>query len=168
VGRALAERLGFEFVDADDLVRQQSRKAIPEIFETEGETGFRKRERGAIASLAGRKGLVLSTGGGAMTDPRNVGALRALGPVILLKASPETILRRVGGGADRPMLAAARTPESRMKRIRRLLDDRRDAYAQADAEVDTEGLGVAAAAAAVLESLAGLAGKRRKGRADSP
>lgn len=160
VGRTLARRLGFVFVDADDLVRAQAGRDIPALFEEEGEAGFRKRERSAIASLAGRDGIVLSTGGGAMTDPENVSVLRKLGPIVLLRASPETILRRVGGGGDRPMLGPARTPESRLRRIRELLEARREAYARADVAVDTDRLGVAEAAAAVVEALERLPDRR--------
>ncbi len=165
IGRALARRLGHAFIDTDDLVREEAGKDIPAIFTEEGEAGFRERERRAIASLEGRSGLVLSTGGGTMTDQANVSALRGIGPIVLLEASPKTILRRVGGGDNRPMLAGTRTPELRLRRIRELLAARTDAYALADVTVDTDRLGVAGAASAVLKALASLPVRRGKARA---
>lgn len=165
VGRALARRLGYAFIDSDELVREQAGKDIPAIFTEEGEAGFRERESRAIASLKGRSRLVLSTGGGAMTDPANVAALRGLGPIVLLEASPKTILRRVGGGGDRPMLAGARTQELRLRRIRELLSARADAYALADTTVGTDRLGVSGTASAVIEALENLPTRRGKTRA---
>ena len=159
VGRALARRLRLGFVDTDALVRERTGREIPAIFAEEGEAGFRERERQAIASLSGKTGLVVSTGGGAMMDPDNVALLRTLGPIVLLSASPETILGRVGGGEDRPMLDGAATPATRLARIRELLAVRQEAYALADGEVATDGLSIAAGADAILKLLARLSAR---------
>jgi shikimate kinase len=162
VGRALARSLGWKFVDTDDLVRLRARRSIPEIFERDGEAAFRALEREAIAGIAGRTGLVVATGGGAMTDPENVERLRALGPLVWLQASPETILERVGGGSDRPVLAGARTRRGRLERIRSLLHRRKEAYAAADVAVDAEGSDPAQVALEVLHAIRGLGGRGRR------
>jgi shikimate kinase len=105
-GRVLSASLGFRFVDTDDLVRERAGMDIAVIFEREGEAGFRRREREAIASLAGREGLVIATGGGAVVDPENAAALRRLGPIVWLRARPGRSSRL--GGARRVPARGAR------------------------------------------------------------
>ena len=158
-GRVLAASLGFGFVDTDDLVREGAGRDIPAIFGKEGEAGFRRREREAIASLADRTGLVIATGGGAVVDPENTAALRRLGPLVWLRARPETILARVGGAETRPMLAGARGREATRRRIEELLASREGAYATADLAVDTDGIGPEETARAILEALEGPRGQ---------
>src|SRR5690606_6565646 len=74
VGRLLAERLGFEFVDTDALITERH-GPIPEIFARDGEAAFRQFERALAAELAERSGLVVSTGGRLMLDPASAAAL---------------------------------------------------------------------------------------------
>ncbi len=83
VGPLVAERLGWSFVDVDDVIAAEAGATIPKIFLSEGETEFRRRERQTIASLARGDGLVMALGGGAIEDE----ATRLL----LLKA-PETLM----------------------------------------------------------------------------
>jgi len=152
-GKALAARLHWAFVDTDDLIRREAGSDIPAIFAREGEAGFRRREREAIARLAGRSGLVVATGGGAVADPENAAVLRGLGPLVWLRARPETILARVGGGEERPMLAGARGREAMLRRIGKLLAERAAAYAAAGLVVDTDGIGPEETARAILDGL---------------
>lgn len=84
VGRLLAEKLGREFIDSDDVIAQSAGKSIPEIFAEEGEAGFRRREQQAIAQLTQRPGIVLSVGGGAILLEENRRALRQNAAVFLL------------------------------------------------------------------------------------
>ena len=72
VGRLLADRLGWAFVDTDDLIESQAGTSIADIFATEGEAGFRAREREAIAKATQDARRVIAVGGGAVTDRRNV------------------------------------------------------------------------------------------------
>ena len=83
VGPLLARRLGWSFVDADDVIAAEAGCTIPELFERHGEAAFRERERAAIARLARGDGLVLALGGGAIEDA----ATRSL-----LVTAPETLL----------------------------------------------------------------------------
>ena len=69
VGRQLARLLDRPFLDTDHEIEQRTGADIPLIFEREGEAGFRKREREAIATLSARAGIVLATGGGAVLEP---------------------------------------------------------------------------------------------------
>jgi shikimate kinase len=135
VGRLLAERLGFEFVDTDQSI-EQSHGPIPQIFREHGEGEFRRLERMAAAQLAARTRLVISTGGRLLLDADNAARLQASGHVFCLTASVDTIVARVGAdraAPERPLLAGADVGE----RIRQLLTERAPAYARFE-QVDTE------------------------------
>ncbi len=132
VGRCLAERLGLSFVDLDNIIEEGAGMAIPEIFASEGESGFRRREREVIASLATRRDCVIATGGGAVLDPENVRNLKTGAVIVCLRADPTIILERIGADAHRPLLQGP----DRLARIRELLEQRASAYAQADFSVE--------------------------------
>lgn len=129
VGRLLAERLNRPFIDTDALVEAEAGCAIPAIFATEGEDGFRLREAAVIARVAAGDGQVVATGGGAVLRPENRDALRQTGLVVWLDAAPETLYRRVRaqGVGRRPLLAG---PDP-LGRLRALAEERAPAYAAA-------------------------------------
>lgn len=135
VGRLVAEMLGLNLVDLDEVIAAQAGQSIPEIFAREGEAGFRRREREALLGISGRKGLVLATGGGIVVDPENVADLRRHGSVVFLRASLAEITARVGGGSSRP-LWAGRPPEE----LAELWSAREKLYlGAADYAVETDG-----------------------------
>jgi shikimate kinase len=128
VGRALADRLGFEFVDTDAVIEERH-GPIPALFEREGEDRFRELERELAGELAATTRTVISTGGRMLVDEVNAARLGATGDVVCLTASVETILRRLGGeaaAASRPMLRGGDVDA----RVRRLLAERAPAYAR--------------------------------------
>ena len=105
VGRALAERLGWSYADVDDLVERRTGRTVPELFAERGEVAFRAEETAALVALAGgRQPTVISVGGGAVLADANRRVLRDVGFVIWLRASVETLARRVGKGEGRPLL----------------------------------------------------------------
>lgn len=126
VGRLLADRLGYEFVDTDRLIEARSGHSIPEIFRQQGEAAFRALEAEIARELGGREGLVVSTGGRLMLDPDNAAALGRSGRVFCLVATPEEILGRVAQdvGHPRPLLETANP----MERIVELMAARKDQY----------------------------------------
>ena len=135
VGRLLADRLGYEFVDTDQLIEQRH-GPIPEIFGEHGEGEFRRLEREVAAELAERERLVVSTGGRLMLDAVNAARLGGSGDVFCLTASVDTILARVTAAdppVERPLLVGTDVRQ----RIAELLDERAPAYAGFD-QVDTE------------------------------
>ncbi|HYR95111.1 MAG TPA: shikimate kinase [Candidatus Binatus sp.] len=142
VGRRLARALGRPFVDIDGLVEAAAGKKVPEIFAAEGEVRFRDLERAAVAEACQVPDAVVATGGGTLLDPENRRRLAAAGPIVCLSASPEEIVRRVGRGTSRPLLASTNGGSDRLSRIRALLAERAPAYALATHTVDTGGLGV--------------------------
>jgi shikimate kinase len=99
VGPLVAERLGWSFVDVDDVIAAEAGTTIPEIFKREGETEFRRRERAAIASLARRDGLVLALGGGAIEDAATRELLLSAAETLMvhLQVELETALVRCRG-----------------------------------------------------------------------
>jgi shikimate kinase len=134
VGRCVAYRLSFDFLDTDAEIERRAGKAISEIFAVEGEASFRAYERQLVIDLAPRSGLVVATGGGLAVDPRNLADLKTNGLVICLWASAETIWQRARRHGHRPLLQAT-DPAGR---IRELLEKRIPYYRQADALISTE------------------------------
>lgn len=138
VGRRLAERLAVPFVDLDDAIEAEAGMTIAEIFASEGEPGFRRRERELIATLANRQSGVVATGGGAVLDPENIRNLKTGALLVCLAAEPTVILQRLGADTHRPLLQTS----DRLARIRELLEQRASAYAQADLSIDTSKAGI--------------------------
>jgi len=134
VGRLVAEALGFEFLDTDELIQNRTCRSIPDIFAKDGEPAFRDLERQVVAELATREKTVISTGGGLPTNAENLAALRSYALVVCLWASPEKIWERVRHQSHRPLLHDA-DPQ---KKIRDLLAARKPFYQQADVLMDTD------------------------------
>lgn len=130
VGRELARELGREFVDLDAEVSRRTQLSTAEIFEREGEKGFRRRETEALKdAVADPRGLVIGCGGGVVTTQAGRRALkRAL--VVYLAAEEHTLVRRLSGSSKRPLLAGL-DAQGREARIHELLIARRPLYAQA-------------------------------------
>ena len=140
VGKRLAKRLGWAFVDLDTLIEARAGKPIATIFAEHGERVFRRLEQRMIRRLTRARAQVIATGGGAFLDPSNRARLRVSGPVICLAAHPRTIWARVKPRLNaRPLLAGAKDP---LGRIQALLRRRAPAYAQADLTIDTTRLSV--------------------------
>jgi shikimate kinase len=138
VGRLLAERAHYQYLDMDDLIENEAGMTIPQIFSSRGEAAFRALESRMVERIATRTGCVVATGGGAIVNPQNLKNLKSCGVVISLTADIQTILRRVGEGDTRPMLQV----ENRLERIRQLMEQREPFYAQADIILDTSALNI--------------------------
>ena len=133
VGRRLAEKLGFPFVDADHEIEAAAGKSISEIFADHGETYFREGERKVIARLLASGAQVLATGGGAYINDETRARIKENSVTVWLKAALPLLMKRVMKRADRPLLKSG-DPEDVM---RRLIDTRYPVYAQADVIVDS-------------------------------
>ena len=130
-GRPLAERLGYGFVDADAVIEQAAGCSIPEIFERDGEEGFRKLESQVLSAISQRHSLVVATGGGVVTQPENWGLLHS-GIVIWLDVVSDQLLQRLKADSTvRPLLQTT-DPEAALNA---LLNKRRPLYAEADLTV---------------------------------
>jgi shikimate kinase len=154
IGRIVAARLGWAFVDADDEIEAAAGCSIAEIFAREGEAGFRERERRVVADLARRASSVVSLGGGAVLRAENRTAIRAGAQVVWLTASPRTIFARL----TRDAATAARRPNltahGGLAEIEELLAARQPLYREcATLTIDTDGRSADEIAALILESL---------------
>jgi shikimate kinase/3-dehydroquinate synthase len=139
VARLVARQLGWEVVDADDVLVGIAGKEVAAIFEEQGEAAFRELEAEAFRQLEGREKLVVAAGGGAPVYEPSHHSMVESGLVVCLKATPETVVQRMEAkdqGRPRPMLAA----ENALARARRLIDQRAAVYALADFTVETDGM----------------------------
>lgn len=136
VGKQLARSLHLAFADSDEEVEARTGVDIPFIFEKEGEEGFRKREAAAIDDLTRRDGVVLATGGGAVTQPENRQCLGARGFVIYLYTTVDQQVSRTSRGRSRPLLEGGDPQDI----LGRLLELRDPLYREiADLVVNTDG-----------------------------
>ena len=134
VGRLVADALGVEFLDTDEVVEQQAGRTVAEIFIDEGEARFRELERQAVAEALASHDGVLALGGGAVLDA-GTRELLAKHPVVFLRVGLSDAAQRVGLGVSRPLLLG--NVRGRMKQ---LLDERTPVYeAVARHVVDTDG-----------------------------
>jgi 3-dehydroquinate synthase len=154
VGRELARLLGRPFVDLDEVIEEAAGGPVADIFGREGEEGFRRRERAAVAGLPPDAGLIVATGGGVLLDPDNRRALAAGGQLVLLTATPEALAARLQGDATRPLLQGAADPTTR---IAELLAARADAYGGLDLMLDTTDLTPLQVAVEVVRALGPVA-----------
>jgi shikimate dehydrogenase len=92
VGAILAEKLGGEFVDTDDLIVKKIGMSIKDFFALYGEEKFREIERQVICEIAGRSGLVIATGGGVVLNRENIRNLRLGGKIIFLDRPLEGLI----------------------------------------------------------------------------
>jgi shikimate kinase len=147
VGRLVAQRLGFQFVDTDAVVVERAGMQISEIFARHGEPWFRDHETSALGSLGILNRTVISTGGGVVLRPENRKLLQELGFVVWLTASEDVIFDRVSRNKKRPLL---QTTDPR-RTVHELLEERHDLYhSAAQFTVDSTHLGHEAAADAVI------------------
>lgn len=150
VGRRLAARLGYRYLDTDTILEWQAGCTIAEIFKKQGEAYFRELERSVIQEVARFKRCVISTGGGAVVDPENLALLKKNGLVICLTSSPEKIMERTGRRSGERPLLAGREP---LEEIKRLLKLRAPYYEKADWTVDTSDKTVAQVVAIIEKRL---------------
>jgi shikimate kinase / 3-dehydroquinate synthase len=152
VGWLLAARLNRPFVDMDQQLEAHFGKSIAEVFATQGEEYFRSAESQLCQQLAGQRGLVIATGGGALVNLQNRQALAESGPVLCLTAGVDTILARLEAAEDRPLLKSEAM--DRRQRIEELLLRRRSAYASIPLQVATDGASPEQIVDRVVEALA--------------
>ncbi|HEY0902582.1 MAG TPA: shikimate kinase [Marmoricola sp.] len=134
VGRLVADALGVEFVDTDEMVERESGRTVSEIFVDDGEAHFRALERDAVAKALASHDGVLALGGGAVLDATTRDLLDGH-RVVFLRVGLSDAAGRVGLGVSRPLLLG-----NVRGRIKQLLDERTPVYESvARHVVDTSG-----------------------------
>ena len=135
VARTLGEWFDMEIVEMDELISDRQRMSIPEIFEKHGEEYFRNLETNLLIELQKTSRTIISCGGGAAMRSQNVSEMKKNGYVVLLTATPKTILERVKENDDRPLLKNHKNVEY----IAELMEKRREKYeTAADLIVQTD------------------------------
>jgi XRE family aerobic/anaerobic benzoate catabolism transcriptional regulator len=140
LGRIVAEKLGWTFVELNKEIERDNGMSVPEIFAMYGQEGYRRFEQAALRKLIARDGpMLLATGGGIVAEPVTFDLILSSFYTIWIKAEPEEHMRRVREQGDlRPMGGDA----SAMQELRAILVSREPFYARARAIVDTAGLSV--------------------------
>jgi shikimate kinase len=146
VGKLVASRLGWGFVDLDSEVEQMTGRTVEELFRERGEPAFRELEAQAGVAALARDRTVLAPGGGWSLAPGRLERLPGGTLSVWLKVSPETAVRRATAhGRVRPLLAGA----DPLERARTLLAEREPVYARARLHLDAETASPAALARAI-------------------
>jgi XRE family aerobic/anaerobic benzoate catabolism transcriptional regulator len=151
LGKLLAKKIGWSFVELNKEIEAQNGLSVAEIIALYGQEGFRRMEQSALGQLLARKELmVLATGGGIVSEPLTFDLILSSFYTIWLKAEPEEHMARVRRQGDlRPMA----DDRSAMAELRNILLSREPLYARASAVVDTAGLSVDAAAARLFNAV---------------
>jgi len=151
LGKLLAKKIGWNFVELNKEIEAQNGLSVAEIIALYGQEGFRRLEQAALTQLLARKELtVLATGGGIVSEPVTFDLILSSFYTIWLKAEPQEHMARVRKQGDlRPMA----DDRSAMAELRNILTSREPLYARASAVVDTAGLTVDAAAARLLDAV---------------
>ena len=151
-GRPLAQRLGYGFVDADGVLEKLAGRPIPQIFESDGEQGFRALERQVLQAIGQRHSLVVATGGGVITQPENWGVLHQ-GIVIWLAPERDQLLARLHADPGARPLLQGSDPAARLDA---LLEARTPLYAEADLRIKVGDETVSAVSERILEAIPGI------------
>lgn len=134
-GRLLADRLHWTYLDSDDEIERQTGRTVPQIWEADGEPAFRAEETRVLReACTSQQPVVVSVAGGAVLDPQNREVIARAGLVVWLRADVDTLARRVGSGAGRPLLK--RGPAEALARLSK---ERAPLYAElANVEFDVD------------------------------
>ncbi len=151
VGSLLAERLGYKFIDTDQLIVERAGISIPAIFSGYGEKYFRRMETEVLEDLIFENdNLILSTGGGIVISDHNRDLLKKQTIPVLLQASPREISRRVNF-KERPLLSGSE--ERPITKISELLEAREKYYNQFSSKINTDNITPEEVVCQILEIL---------------
>ncbi|MDD5439908.1 MAG: shikimate kinase [Candidatus Omnitrophica bacterium] len=138
IAKKLARRLAMVYVSTDDLIEQDTKMSISDIFEKKGEAYFRDAEVKAVKKASAMKNAVIDAGGGAVINPENAADLKRTGVMICLWADAQDIYARTRRYTHRPLLKVGNPIE----KIQDLLNRRKPYYERADHHINTSVLAV--------------------------
>ncbi len=133
VGRELAKKKKWRFVDLDELIELREGRTIPDIFSKKGEPYFRILEKRALKEVSREEKFVVACGGGVVINKENIKMMKESGIMICLKADPSVILKRTSRSVNRPLL----NTDNPKGRIELLLKLRAPYYAMANKCINT-------------------------------
>lgn len=157
VGPLVAERLGFRFTDLDERVEEAAGRPAEALFLEQGEPLFRALETAVLTQALAEDGVVIATGGGALTSDATLLMAKEEGIVVYLRVSPETLARRLEANRHRPLLkdevGDGLTGSRLLERIQGIMSRREPFYEQADVIIAAEDLRPPDVAAAVVQAV---------------
>ncbi len=126
IGKLLSKSLNLDFIDTDIMIEEIEKKTIKEIFDSNGELYFRKKESEVLDKLQDSKNKIISTGGGIVVSEYNRRKLRDIGKVVYLESSPKWVLINLQRSKTvRPLL---KNEEKPIDKIKKLLNERKKYY----------------------------------------
>ncbi len=156
VGKALAKRLSYEYIDTDLQIEVDTGRSVPDIFAQDGEAAFRELESATLEKICEADNRVIATGGGIILSKRNRTVMTSSGYVVCLEARPETLYVRLlldtaarREAANRPLLEGP----DQFERISQLKNERQPFYAECDWTIHTDFLSVEEAAEEIERAL---------------
>ena len=136
VGKKLAKRLGYFFIDTDREIEKEQGCSITEIFKYGGEECFRDLETDILLKLQTKQNLVIATGGGMVLRDENRNLMDSLGTRVYLKVELQELMRRLKKDKKRPLLQKSKPEEH----ILEMLQQRKSIYEEAECIIDTTDL----------------------------
>ena len=150
VAKFLSTEHGWDVLEMDDMIVQRQGMSIADIFEKQGEEYFRDVESNLIKEICLQQNKVVSCGGGVVLREQNVDEMKKRGSIVLLSASPETILERVKDDTSRPLLQGNKTIEF----LSEMMEKRREKYENAaDVVIQTDGKQIAEICNEIVEKI---------------
>ncbi len=145
VGPILANTLGWNYYDLDRVIEERLGKKIKTIFKENGEPFFRHVESEILKELSHSKNVIISLGGGTIVNQNNLNIIKNTGKIIYLKASIDSIYKRVAFKRDRPNLiidGEEFSKEKLTRKINDLFNAREKYYNQADFTINTDNISI--------------------------
>lgn len=138
LGRQLAKRLDYQFVDTDELIENQEIASISDIFKYKGEDYFRLIENKILKSIQPNQKIIVATGGGMPCFHGGIDFIKANGTSIFLNVSPEDLLKRIQKSDinNRPLIDKRQKEDELLDNIRKRYETRLQIYEQADIQID--------------------------------
>jgi shikimate kinase len=157
VGRLLSAKLGWPFIDTDSLLVSESGRSIKQIVETEGWETFRKMEHAIVEQVCALQQRIVATGGGVVLDAANVERMKKSGRLFWLRATPQTITKRMLQDTDTETFRPALTAKDSIAEIEETLLERESYYRRAmDFSVDTDDRQIDEVCNVIIRQLIGL------------
>lgn len=135
IGKIIAKKIRYKFIDTDEQIKKQEKLSIPEIIKKKNWFYFRKKEKYVVRNFTKQKGTVISTGGGVILDKENVKSLKKHGKIVFLECNLERLEARISESTNRPSLT---NKKSLKEELAHLWEKRKEKYlSSADITFDT-------------------------------
>lgn len=153
LGKAMAAKMEYEFIDLDAFIEAENQQTIPEIFSTKGESEFRTMENNALKKVITMDNVIVACGGGTPCYYNNMDLMKNNGITVYIKMSADSLVSRLLTAEEKRPLIANKTEEELRKFVARQLEKREDFYQQAQYTVKGKNIDVDELASFVKEEV---------------